>query len=214
MFNTRDSTFNAFSKAIACNQFGFNHEIDPNKNNYSFLLFLDNDIILQPKWDLILKAAWDDVNKLKLRNVKVIGQHPGGIKFKSVMSYKIAGYEAVLGKLGGSALWSVRPNFFSDVGILDSKRLVGFDKKHDQEYWQLMEKSNQGKEYIVGLKAKLGVHCNYFAGSVCNTLTKHRMHPSKDTLVRFEKTEEELSKYTFEQFSEILKNRTEQINEW
>ena len=81
-FNTDDSTFNAFSKASACNMFGLQHEQDPHKNEYDFLLMLDNDIILTPGWDTHLKTAWKYVEKNKLKHVKVVGQLPGGIKSK------------------------------------------------------------------------------------------------------------------------------------
>ena len=56
-FNTDESTFNAFSKAAACNQFGRTHMDDPNWKDYDFLLFLDNDIVVLPGWDEILKIS-------------------------------------------------------------------------------------------------------------------------------------------------------------
>ena len=46
VFNTNASTFNAFSKAASCNMFGLLHQQDPEKNKYSFLLILDNDIAM------------------------------------------------------------------------------------------------------------------------------------------------------------------------
>ena len=84
-FNTKRSTFNAFSKASACNQFGRLHEEDPNKNNCDCLVFLDNDIIVTPGWDQKLKQAWDDVKRLKMKNIRVIGQLPGGIKQRNMI---------------------------------------------------------------------------------------------------------------------------------
>jgi len=44
-FTTTDSTFNAFSKASTCNFFGQQHEEDPKKYTYDFILMIDNDII-------------------------------------------------------------------------------------------------------------------------------------------------------------------------
>ena len=59
-FNTKKSTFNAFSKAAASNQFGRLHQEDPNKDKYDFLTFMDNDIIVMQDWDLTIKKAWQD----------------------------------------------------------------------------------------------------------------------------------------------------------
>jgi len=79
-FTTDESNFNAFSKASTCNFFGQQHGMDPQKDKYMFLLFLDNDIIVTPNWDEKLKQAWKNVVKNKLKNIKIIGQLPGGIK--------------------------------------------------------------------------------------------------------------------------------------
>ena len=54
-FTTEQSTFNAFSKASTCNFFGQQHEQDPNKDKYDFLIMIDNDVILAPKWDVKLR---------------------------------------------------------------------------------------------------------------------------------------------------------------
>ncbi|MHA1815451.1 MAG: glycosyltransferase family 2 protein, partial [Candidatus Heimdallarchaeaceae archaeon] len=79
-FNTDASTFNAFSKASSCNAFGLQHNQDPKKDSYDYLVMLDNDIIVVPNWDAKLKRGWEFVTKSKLNNIKVIGQLPGGIK--------------------------------------------------------------------------------------------------------------------------------------
>ena len=100
-FTSKESTFNSFSKAVACNMFGQQHQMDPNKNKYDFLVFLDNDIIVTPGWDRIIRDAWLDVKKYKMNNVKVIGQLPGGIKSKTIVNEKIAGIKGnKIGKLG------------------------------------------------------------------------------------------------------------------
>jgi hypothetical protein len=117
--NTTESSFRAFSKVAACNDFGMHHQMDPNKNNYDFLVFLDNDIIVMPGWDEVFKNAWSDVRKLGLTNIKVIGQIPGGIKARKEIPQKIAGFKASTGRFGGSALWAVQTNFFKEVGFLD-----------------------------------------------------------------------------------------------
>jgi len=213
-FNTSVSTFNAFSKVVASNQFGLLHEQDPNKDNCEFLLLLDNDIIVAPDFDKVLKQAWKDVRKMKLKNVKVIGQLPGGIKQKVVLDQKIAGFEAKFGKLGGSGLWSVRPNFFRDVGFLDVKKSVDQVKRHDQEYWNLLDQSTSGKGYILGLRTKLGIHCGKFAGSICNVLSRNRKTPNKLKLIEFEKAEEKINSMSFDEFYKKVQDDKDLVNDW
>ena len=125
-FNTKESTFDAFSKAAALNQFGRLHEEDPKKDETDYLLIIDNDIIVTPGYDEILLKAWRQLNKLskkypELKNVKVIGQSPGGIKHGKKINYQIGEHNAVFGEFGGSAFWSTRSNFYNDVGYLNIK---------------------------------------------------------------------------------------------
>lgn len=216
VFNTNASTFNAFSKASACNMFGLLHQQDPEKDVYSFLLMLDNDIILTPGWDQTLLSAWKYVKKNKLKNIKVIGQSPGGVKYKKevvTLSKKLNGRT---GKLGGSGLWSVRSNFFEDIGLLDLKKLVGFDKRHDQDYWLLLDKSTNGKPYILALNRKLGIHCGRMAGSVCNRLTRNRTvdKNKKLELIKFEKPEEKIENIEFDEFFKMIYNNKELVGDW
>jgi len=203
-FTTEESTFHAFSKASACNFFGKQHEQDPKKDSYDFLVMLDNDIILTPEWDLKLKKAWTFVNKNKMNNIKVIGQLPGGIKNREKKVYEFDGLRAKIGRLGGSGLWSVRTNFFRDVGFLDLRRLVGQDKKHDQLYWVLMQVASGGRPYIMGLKSRLGYHVGPMAGSVCNRLTRNIRDPNKTEKIKFENKEKSIDNMTFEDFYKII----------
>jgi len=212
-FNTDESTFNAFSKAVACNMFGLQHEQDPQKNNYDYLVMMDNDIIATPGWDVKLKKAWKFIAKNKLNHIKVVGQLPGGIKNRAER-YEFDGLIGRCGKLGGSGLWSVRPNFFTDVGLLPLKALVGHDKKHDQMYWGLMSKASGGKSYIMGLRTKLGIHCGRMAGSVCNRLTRNRGNKNKEKAVCFEQQENNLSKIDFDDFYEKIINERSLIADW
>lgn len=204
VFNTKDSTFNAFSKAISSNQFGYNHTIDPEKERYSFLLFLDNDMIVTPEWDKVVLNAWRDVGKYKLNNVKVIGQNPGGIKHATKSEHKIAGSTCKIGKLGGSGFWAVKPNFFDDVGFLPVDRFVGINKKHDQYYWKMLDKNNNGKPYILGLDYTLAIHTGSSCGSVCNTLTKHKNNAD----ISFKEQEKRLSELSFDEFyNQVIQNK-------
>lgn len=215
-FTTPETTFNAFSKAATCNFFGKQHNEDPNKDKYSFLVMLDNDIIVTPGWDQIIRSAWKYVNKNKLTDVKVIGQQPGGIKGLVKVDHKITdNITARIGKLGGSGLWSVRSNFFTDVGFLDLKQLVGQDKKHDQLYWRLMEQTTKGRPYIMGVKAKLGIHCGSEAGSVCNVLTRGRNKAGQVLNdIKFPEAEKTIDSYDFDKFYEKISKSERMLNDW
>lgn len=208
-FNTDKSTFGAFSKAVASNQFFLNHLQDPKRDQYDFLLILDNDIIVTPNFDKILSQAWRDVTKLKKTNIKVIGQLPGGIKGKEELPQQISGFIAKEGKLGGSGLWSVKTTFPKEVGLLNVQQLVGIDKKHDQMYWQLMERATDGQPYILGLRVKLGIHCGKYAGSVCNRLMANRTSPNKLDTIKFEDAEKRIDGMDFDTFyKNILADRS------
>lgn len=213
-FTTKQTTFNAFSKASACNFFGRQHEEDPDKDKCEFLLFLDNDIILLPKWDLKIEAAWKFVNKNGFRNVKVIGQLPGGIKGRSDYYNITDKMKARIGILGGSGLWTVRNNFFTDVGFLNLKVLVGQDKKHDQLYWEMLKRASGGNPYIMGVNHKLGVHCGLMCGSVCNKLTKNRLDPKREELIKFEESEKEINSMDFDTFFNKIVNDERLARDW
>lgn len=212
-FTSEDSTFKAFSKASACNFFGKQHEEDPQKDSYDFLLFLDNDVILTPGWDIKLQHAWRFVRKNNLPNVKVIGQLPGGIKGIEKV-FEIDGIKAKIGKLGGSGLWSVKPNFFSDVGFLELKQLVGHDKRHDQLYWRKIERATNGDPYIMGLGYKLGIHCGKYAGSVCNRLVRNASNPKKLSMICFEEAEKKIDSMDFDSFYKMIVEDTSILREW
>jgi len=212
-FNTKVSTFDAFSKAVSSNQFGLLHEQDPKKNDYEFLLLLDNDVIPTPNWDKVVSKAWRDVTNLKLKNIKVISQHPGGIKEKEILSNSLAGFPASIGKLGGSGFWTIRTNFFKDVGLLDLNKLVGVDKRHDQEYWRLLDISTGGQKYIVGLKVKLGIHTGRLTGSICNVLSRNR-RPDREKMITFDEAEKWIDEMSFEDFYKMIENNKTLVNDW
>lgn len=215
-FNSRESTYGAFSKASSCNSFGLQHEQDPKKDSYDFLLFMDNDIIVTPRFDEILLNAWHDIRKSKLDNIRVIGQLPGGIKSITNLPYAIGGVEAVTGQLGGSGFWCVKSDFFRDVGYLNLQSLMDLNKRHDVEYWGKMSKVSGGKDYIVGLKKKLCIHCGKIAGSTCNTLTRNKnlQESEKEKLIRFEKSEEDIDKMSFDEFYEKVSHDPDMAKDW
>lgn len=213
-FTTNESTFNAFSKASTCNFWGAQHEMDPQKDNYEFLLMLDNDIILTPEWDVYLKQAWDYVKNKKLKHIKVIGQLPGGIKNKKDEHKINSNLLGRVGTLGGSGLWSVRPNFFRDVGYLDLKQLVGHNKRHDQLYWRNLQIASGRKSYIMGINRKLGIHCGRLAGSVCNTLTRERNKSKALEHIKFEEGDENIRSMDFETFFTKIYEDKQLIGDW
>lgn len=212
-FTTKVSTFNAFSKASTFNFFGKQHEEDPIKDKYNFLVCLDNDIVVTPEWDKNLQMAWNYVRDKKMKHIKVIGQLPGGIK-QIGEKLKVNGVHAKTGRLGGSGLWSMRPNFFRDVGTLDLGPLVKQDKKHDQNYWKLLQSKTGNKPYIMGIGVKLGVHCGKMAGSVCNRLTQNRNNPRKEELIKFEEAEKNIENHTFEEFYKKIVDDQSMIGNW
>lgn len=214
-FNTNDSTFTAFSKAVSCNQFGLNHEQDPNKDKVKFLLFLDNDIIVTKDWDKKILDVWKFINsKPELENIKVVSQFPGGIK-QTQKFLDIKNMPAKLGKLGGSGFWTVRNNFFRDVGYLDLNKLVGCDKKHDQLYWQKMDRKVNGKPYILGLQDILAYHVGSHAGSVCNRLTRNRGNEkNKLQVIKFERQEKEIDEKSFDEFFKFISTSDIQFSRW
>jgi hypothetical protein len=204
-FTSESTTFNAFSKASTSNFFGRQHEEDPKKDTYLFLVMMDNDIIVTPGWDLKIRAAWDYIVKRKMKNIKIVGQRPGGIKNLDKVGHNIAGgMTGKIGKLGGSGLWAVKPNFFRDVGFLNLRALVGQHKKHDQQYWGLLSKASGGQPYIMGIQSKLGYHCGAVAGSVCNRLTRNRTKPKIGSVINFEGQEEKIDKMSFDEFYDFI----------
>lgn len=214
-FNTKASTFNAFSKASSLNSFGKNHEQDPNGNKCDYILFIDNDAIVMPGWDLKLSKAWEIIKKRKKNNIIVLGQaRGGGIKYAGKNNPdKLAGMDYKLGKLGGSYFWSVRPNFFKEVGYLDLSKLVGKNKKHDQNYWTLLDRKANGNAYIAGLRDDLVLDSGGFVGSICNVLAQGE-NKEKLEKAKYKESEKKVESLSFEEFynkmldkNKIVKNR-------
>jgi hypothetical protein len=169
-----------------------------------------------PGWDQIIKNAWQNVREYGLDNqIKIIGQLPGGIKGsdKSI-DKKFAGCNGRLGKLGGSGCWSLQTNFFRDVGFLDITKLVGYDKRHDQQYWSILDKVNKGKPYILGLKTKLCIHCGKISGSICNQLSRHKNQKDKLDKIKFEEADKKIEDMSFDNFMKMIKDDKNLTNDW
>jgi len=206
-FNTKASTFNAFSKVSSLNTFGHNHEQDPKKDKTQFMLFLDNDHLVAPGWDSALIEAWDEVKKRGMNNIRIITQHPGGMKHVTVMGFPIAGVNSVTGKFSGSAFWSVREDFFRTIGYLPLNPLVGLNKKHDQNYWKQLNKKNNGKDYILGLKKLMVVDTGGFAGSICNVIGYGGINKEKMEKIKYKHKEIEIDKMSFKEFYKKMRSR-------
>jgi hypothetical protein len=215
-FTTEEATFNAFSKASTCNFFGLQHQQDPKKGKYDFLVMMDNDIIVLPKWNERALAAWRYIKNQKMTHIYVVSQLPGGIKGKTPVTTKIPGLERMAqGKLGGSGFWVVQPDFFDKVGFLPLQQLVNQDKKHDQLYWNLLTKASGGNNYIVGVRPKFGIHCGPCAGSVCNRLTRNRGNKNRLQMIEFKEQEENIGSMTFKQFWKwITEEKTHMLKDW
>jgi len=206
--NSEESTYNAFSKAVALNHFGIMHEMDPNKHKYNFLVFLDNDIIVTPDWDERMRVVWKYIYKRNMTNIKVVGQLPGGIKFLKPINEKVLGMTIYTGKYGGSGLWSVRNNFFEDIGFLKIKDFVGKNKQHDQMYWKKLDTKTKGKEYILGVKTKFGIHVGSLAGSICNSLERQKRD------IKFKEADKIIEQYPFDSFYSLISKNKEMVNGW
>ena len=212
-FTTNKTTFNAFSKATTCNMFGAQHEFDPLKNKYIYLVMIDNDVIVTPEWDKKLLEAWKYVYKNEMNDIKIVGQLPGGIKERGP-EFKINDMSAQIGKLGGSGLWSIRSDFFRDIGYIDLNKLIGLNKKHDSTYWEMIETKTRGNKYILGLNEKIGIHVGKLCGSICNTLTRNNNSKQKDELIKFKEAEDRISNMTFDDFYKMIINDNSLLNDW
>ena len=209
-FNTSESCYGAFSKAISLNQFGLNHEMDPDKNKCDMLVTLDNDIILMPNWDQILLNTLRIIDAYKIPYIYTITQYLGGaVKYGKWLDQDFGEYKGYHGKLGGSCLWASRSNFYKEVGYLDPKPLQGFNKKHDQHYWQLMETLSNGQPYILGLDAPLLLRGGPIAGSVCNKIGFSNS-PQKLKEIQYREQDKLIESQTFNEFYSRLYKDYEQ----
>ena len=198
-FTTKESTFDSFSKSSTCNFFGQQHEQDPNKDNYEFLVLLDNDVIVSPGWDETLFNAWKTVIKSNKNKIKVITYLNKSIK-KQKEFPDIDGRKCAVGRFSGSALWCVKTDFFSDVGFLDLSSMIGMNKKHDQRYWPRLKEKSGTDEYILGVE---GIAYHYYkVGSMCNLLTKYKIDDPdyNNKLMEIQTTDDTLADTKFNNF--------------
>jgi len=205
--NSDISTFNAFSKVVALNQFGHNHIMDPNKNKYDFILFLDNDMIVTPEWDTYIIEAWKQIKRNNMKYIKIVTQYPGGIQNASLIRFESRNSPIYAGKLGGSGFWAVDTNFFDTVGFLDCRYFIGKNKKHDQMYWKKLNKVSANSNYIWAIKAKMAIHTGGIAGSVCNALTKTTDKKHGLEKVKFKEVDSKIEKLSFDEFYNGIKDK-------
>jgi len=205
-FTSKESTFNAFSKGTTSNLFGLQHEQDPKKRDFLFLVILDNDMIVTPGWDEQVYNVMTDIGRLGLKNLKIMGQHHNGIQVGYKFPNNLGGSPAYSGKFGGSGFWVLRSDFFDDVGYLKLPQLVGLNKKHDQFYWKRFEIASGGKDYIVGSDYKYVYHCGKIAGSICNILTKHSSlsEEKKEELIKLNDKEKMIDAMSFDEFYDYI----------
>lgn len=215
-YNTRESTFNAFSKAVSSNQFGYSHLLDPRRDEYDFLVILDNDIIVFPGWDELVLKTWTMLQKNRFNNIQIVSQIPGGIVKRKELNFKVDGRTIQSGKLGGSGFWCLKNSFFKDVGFLDIKPLIGHNKKHDSSYWNLLEKASKGEDYIVGIGGDppLCIHCGGLSGSICNELVKTKKNIDKNEAISFKSAEEKIENIKFDEFIKVITEEKRLRNDW
>jgi hypothetical protein len=204
--NSDKSTFNAFSKVVALNQFGHHHLMDPRKDKFFFLVFLDNDMIVAPDWDEYLFQACEHLYNTKNQNIKIVTQYPGGIKNAVNYPVKINNCNAFTGKYGGSGFWAVDRDFFTKVGFLDCKNFLFKNKKHDQLYWHKLNRAARNQNYTLAIQAKMALHTGGIAGSVCNQLTRNK---STDKLekIKFKEADLKIDSLSFDDFYKGIKNK-------
>jgi len=205
--NSNISTFNAFSKVVGLNQFGQSHLMDPNKNKYDFLVFLDNDMIVTPEWDTYIREAWELLKSGNNKNIKIVTQYPGGLKPATPVRHKVKGCHVYSGKLGGSGFWAVSSDFFNTVGFLNCGSFVGQNKKHDQMYWSKLNRSSSNQDYIWAIQAKMAIHTGGISGSVCNVLTRGKDKKAGLEKVKFKEVDSKIEMLKFDDFYNGIKDK-------
>ena len=195
-FANKRSTFNAFSKASCLNFFGHMHLDDPSDST-NMIVLLDNDMIVREDWDLIALEAWREIKRLRLSNIHIVTQYPGGTTIISEVNVDVPKVSrAFLGIRSGSGFWCLKPDFFNKVGFLDLSNLTGLNKKHDQLYWKKLAQINNGQPYVIALMSPMCLHCGKIAGSVCNVLT--RQHDPNKAI--FKEQDKKIESMTFDEF--------------
>lgn len=216
VYNSKKSTFSAFSKAVSIVQFGTQHLFDPRKDEYDYLVIMDNDIVVMPGWDKVFKKVWKEIKAKGLNTKhKVVTQYPGGIidprpeipqgpqKLGGMPYRNLGGFETSVGVCGGSGFWTMLPDFFNDVGFLPIAPLVGKDNADDQVYWGLMQQKSGDRQYIVGVKEEMAFHCGGDFGSVCNILREQHRGKERFDQIQFEDSEDRYLTMSFDEFYQM-----------
>ena len=208
IINSDSSTYNCFSKVCAFNEFGFDHEQDPDKDGIDFLVLLDNDMILTPAWN---EKAFAVINGLSNHeNIHIVTQCPGGVSDRKE-SITVNGIKCDVGVHGGSGFWILKPTFFREIGYLDCNLVKGLNKKHDQNYWRKIEKVTNGKKYALAIHHIMALHTGpVYSGSVCNILTKDKMDFKN---IRLEEEDKNIENMDFDTFYNEIKDN-ERCQNW
>jgi len=74
-------------------------------------------------------------------------------------------------------------------------------------------RATNGRDYIMGINHKLGIHCGAQAGSVCNVLTRSSSKDKKEK-IKFKNAETRLSKLKFKEFYTQIENNKKLIGDW
>lgn len=208
--NTVTSTYNAFSKAMSFNEFGLFIESHPNKNEYEWLLCLDNDmIIIQKGWDDYIASMFNEVDKHEGNTIQIVTQYPGGV---SGSDHMFGNIKVRVGVNGGSGFWNIRPDFFSKVGLLEPEPLLGISKRHDIHYWEKLNKFSRGQPYTVAIDLPLALHVAYCNGmdlSVCKAIRND--HASN---VDFESFDALVEGLQYDDFLEWIKRDEDVFRRW
>lgn len=211
--NTLESTYYAFSKAVAFNDFGHTIQQNPIKNRYDYYVCLDNDIIIRKEgWNDVFKDLWKAVACTEeLDSIRVLAQFPGGTTVHQKGT--IDDYKVNLGFASGSGFWAIRSDFFDTIGFLNLAELVGHNKKHDQLYWKKMRAYNSNAPYVLAVEELLAVHFDNYKDYNSLSICLPTQDDPSMTVVH-EDVEEEIAAMTFEDFEILLNDNVDRLRIW
>lgn len=212
--NTFESTYNAFSKVVAFNEFGRTILENPIANRYEFLVLLDNDMMMvKDNWDDIIIDMWRGIDsEEELRDmIHIVTQWPNGCTSAQTGEFHIGdeNYKLQLGYTSGSCFWCFRDSFFKKVGFLNPNNVVGQNKKHDQLYWHKMRAINNHKPYILAVEEDLVVTYDNYKDINLSICDPSQFDPQKE--ITFKEVDDTIDKMPYDSFMNLLRNNIEQF---